>query len=178
MCRESRCLRPPPRAQESGRGEGALQEQEVPVETSGCRHGSRCGISYSTRSTRNSRLRVAPVSPNRHLKTDLRRHTTLLGCGRGQSFRVSGGALPEHLLNSKAEACASSLTSACHSSPDSSHTFREASSHQRSQLQELQLQEQQIFPTSCQQAPVWHTGSQRRGPGTAAPRFMLRPAST
>ena len=70
-----------PRAQESGRGEGAPQEQEVPVETSGRRHGSRCGISYSTGSTRNSRLSVAPVSPKRHLKTDLRRHTSRMRPG-------------------------------------------------------------------------------------------------
>lgn len=48
------------RAPHGGRVAMALQEQEVPIESLGCRHGSRRGVSYSTRSTRNFRLSVAP----------------------------------------------------------------------------------------------------------------------
>lgn len=190
VCRESGCLRvPPAQAQASGRGEGSPRRAggHGPAGARGAdrelRVPSRLEARRQLQHTFNSKLQTASLlSQKQHLKTDSRRLPRMWP-GAELSHAV-GPTPPSHLPNSEgglvpAEACMSSLT--CPPTTlqpqQLSHTFREASSHQRSQLQEPQQQEQQV-PTSCQQAPAWHTGSQHCGSETAAPRFLLRPAST
>lgn len=127
-------------------------------------------------------MSVAPVSPKRH-PTDSRRHSALPRLRRGQSFRVPGGAPPEHLPNSEGglvrqrPARLPSRPPATPAPTAKSHLQRSFKPPE-SQLQELQPRGEQTFPTSCQRAPTWRTGSQRHGPGTTAPRFLLRPAGT